>query len=405
MKYIGLSSSKVYGIKVLPFYLLTFLLFSLTGCIEEFEAEVPEDESNLLVVEGTIYSGKQCTFTLSWTDPINGYAEPRWSTEAQISVRGTDGSVYETEGGYGKYTCQLGDLNPDVEYYLHIEVDGDVYESDPQKPLRTEKIADVRGVQESQESDINILLTPAEPFDNSKTNYYSWTYDETWEVRPEYTTVIAFVPQGIDKGECVVTGNLWPERGWKDQASETVMIGSSNSYEGQHIQQMKLYEVDHSSQRMFYKYSSLIHQRAISKGEYEYEKARMQASEDMGGLFTPQPSALPSNIHCKTSKKRAIGYIGCSLNTSEYRLFLVDKDFYIERPRKKSDLVVVDEPTVTDCIKLVNNGLYLVDWNDERYMGGILQTTWAYRYQLDVTIYGCYTEKPDYWDSTENISY
>ena len=205
MKYIGLSSSKVYGIKVLPFYLLTFLLFSLTGCIEKFEAEVPEDESNLLVVEGTIYSGKQCTFTLSWTDPINGYAEPRWSTEAQISVRGTDGSVYETEGGYGKYTCQLGDLNPDVEYYLHIEVDGDVYESDPQKPLRTEKIADVRGVQESQESDINILLTPAEPFDNSKTNYYSWTYDETWEVRPEYTTVIAFVPQGIDKGECVMT--------------------------------------------------------------------------------------------------------------------------------------------------------------------------------------------------------
>ena len=402
MRYKGYRSSKVLGIKVLPFYLFTFLLFSFTGCIEEFEADVPDTESNLLMVEGTISSGKLCTFRLSWTEPINGYTAPRWSIDAKLSVRGTDGSIYETEGDYGKYTCQLGDLNPDVEYYLHIEVDGDVYESDPQKPLRTEKIADVRGVQETKESNIDILVTPAEPFDNSKTNYYSWTYDETWEVRPEYTTVIAY---DVKKETCVVTGNLWPNRGWKDAASESVMIGSSNSYEGQHIKQLKIYEVDNSSQRMFYKYSSLIHQRAISKAEYEYEQARLQASEEMGGLFTPQPSALPSNIHCKTAKKRAIGYIGCSLNTSDYRLFLVDKDFYIERPLKKSDLVVADEPTPSDCKKLIDSGLYLVDWNDERYMGGILQTTWAYRYQLDVTIYGCYTEKPDYWDLTENISY
>ena len=233
---------------------MTFLLFSFTGCIEEFEADVPDTESNLLMVEGTISSGKLCTFRLSWTQPINGYTAPRWSIDAKLSVRGTDGSIYETEGDYDKYTCQLPDLNPDVEYYLHIEVDGDVYESDPQKPLRTEKIADIRGVQETEQSNIDILVTPAEPFDNSKTNYYSWTYDETWEVRPEYTTVIAY---DVELQTSVVTGNLWPERGWRDQASETLMMGSSSSYEGQHIQQLKLYEISNQSQRMFFKATTL----------------------------------------------------------------------------------------------------------------------------------------------------
>ena len=402
MRYKGYRSSKVYGIKVLPFYLFTFLLLTFTGCIDEFEADIPDDESNLLVVEGTINSGKQSTFTLSFTEPIKGTSAPRWSMDAKVSVRGTDGSVYDAKGYYGTYTCQLPDLNPDVEYYLHIELDGDVYESDPQKPLRTEKIADIRGVQETNQSNISILLTPAEPFDNSKTNYYSWTYDETWEVRPEYTTVIAY---DVELQTSVVTGNLWPERGWRDQASETLMMGSSSSYEGQHIQQLKLYEISNQSQRMFFKYSSLVHQRAITKGEYEYEQARRQASEEMGGLFTPQPSALPSNIHCKTANKRAIGYIGCSLNTSDYRLFLVDKDFYIDRRAASSSLLPLDNPTPEDCKRLVDAGMYLVDWSDDRMTGGPLKTTWAYRYQLDVTIYGCYLEKPDYWDLTENISY
>ena len=118
MRYKEYRSSKVYGIKVLPFYLLTFLLLTFTGCIEEYEADIPKDDANLLVVEGTIYSGRLNTFKLSWTTPIDGNYEAHWSMDALVSVRGTDGSVYETENNYGYYTCQLGDLNPDVEYFI-----------------------------------------------------------------------------------------------------------------------------------------------------------------------------------------------------------------------------------------------------------------------------------------------
>ena len=83
---------------------------------------------------------------------------------------------------------------------------------------------------------------------------------------------------------------------------------------------------------MYYRYSGLVHQRAISKAEYEYELARRQAGSEMGGLFTPQPSALPSNIHCLTSKKHVIGFVGCSDNISEYRFFLNEYDYSIIIP-------------------------------------------------------------------------
>ena len=113
-------------------------------------------------------------------------------------------------------------------------------------------------------------------------------------------------------------------------SSSTILVGNSRNYEGQHIRKLKLYDVDRADERVYYKYSGLIHQRTISKAEYEYDLARRQASSEMGGLFTPLPSALPSNIHCLTSKKHVIGFVGCSLNTSEYRFFLIPKDFSIK---------------------------------------------------------------------------
>ena len=179
------------------YYVLGLMMSAsmLTGCIEEFEADITEEDANLLVVEGAICSGQMNKFYLSRTQPISNVYTPYWVNNANVSVRGTDGSEYiatnnvnglYVSGNY--YACQVGQLNPDVEYYLHIEVDGEVYESEPQKPLRSEKIADVTGVFDKDGSNIDVLVTPAEPFDASETHYYSWTCDETWEVRPEYIT-------------------------------------------------------------------------------------------------------------------------------------------------------------------------------------------------------------------------
>ena len=389
------------------YYVLCLMMgmSTLTGCIEKYEADIPTDETGLLVVEGTITPGEN-KFILQRTTALDSYYSYLVVDDAWVVVRGTDGSEYRTEGDYGTFTCTIDELNPNVQYYLHIETDGEVYESDPQTPLRTEKIAEVRGDQSTPRSDIDILVTPAEPFDNSKINYYTWTYEETWEVHPEYNT---FVYYDVENMQCVKNNHLlYPERGWKDAASSSIMVGSSTNYDAQHIQQLKIYDISRESEKMYVRYSGLVHQRAISKAEYEYELARRQAGSEMGGLFTPQPSALPTNIHCLTSKKHVIGFVGCALNTSEYRFFLEPKDYSIYHPIDKDKRRWVEAPSADECVELVKSGLHLCEW-DDTYMSPegvpILQTAWAYEYLLDVRLRGAYIEEPDFWHLTENVSY
>ena len=51
----------------------------LTGCVEEYEADLPESETNLLVVNGTIRSNEKSEFYLTKSVPLNkepkSYAE------------------------------------------------------------------------------------------------------------------------------------------------------------------------------------------------------------------------------------------------------------------------------------------------------------------------------------------
>ncbi len=383
-----MKSEKLYMI------LCLMLGVTLSGCIEEFEADIPEEDSSLLVVEGTICSGKKNTFILTRSQPVNSSYAPLVVVGAKVSVRGSDGSEYKAEEADGCYACWIESLNPDVTYCLHIEAYGEVYESEPQKPLRTENIADVHGVQDTPDSDIDILITPDAPFESGHANYYSWTYDETWEVQSDYTTSMYY---DIELMEAVIKTNQFPWRGWKDATSSAIMVGGSANYAGQHIRDMKLYDVGHYlDERMYHRYTSLIHQRAITKAEYEYELARRQAGLEMGGLFTPQPSALPSNIHCLTSNKHVIGFVGCSLNTSEYRFFLDATDFAIRPPAHEDTRKWITNPESWLCRQMVESGMFLCVWEISG-TDGSLQTAWATEKQLDVRYKGAYIEKPDFW--------
>ena len=367
---------------------------TLSGCIEEFEADIPEEDSSLLVVEGTICSGKMNTFILSRTQPVNSSYTPRMVVGAKVSVRGSDGSEYRAEEAGGYYACWIESLNPDAEYSLHIETDGEVYESEPQKPLRTESIAEVHGVQDTPDSDIDILITPDAPFESGHANYYSWTYDETWEVQSDYTTSVFY---DIELMDAVIKPNQFPWRGWKDAASSAIMVGGSANYEGQHIQNLKLYDIGHHlDERMYHRYTSLVHQRAITKAEYEYELARRQAGLEMGGLFTPQPSALPTNIHCLTANRHVIGFVGCSMNTSEYRFFLDASDYAIRLPVHDDTREWLTNPQSWLCRQMVESGMFLCEWKISGTTGS-LETAWATEQQLDVRYKGAYIEKPDFW--------
>ena len=47
----------------------------LTGCVEEYEADLPESETNLLVVNGTIRSNEKSEFYITRSVPLNDHQE------------------------------------------------------------------------------------------------------------------------------------------------------------------------------------------------------------------------------------------------------------------------------------------------------------------------------------------
>jgi hypothetical protein len=191
--------------------------------------------------------------------------------------------------------------------------------------------------------------------------------------------------------------NQFPERGWKDAADPSIIVGASTNYKDQHIKKYKVYGIKRDDERIYYRYTTLLTQRAITKAEYEYQLARRQADSEMGGLFTPLPSALPTNIHCLTSDKRVIGYVGCAMNTSECRIFLDHADYSIDR-KKVDALQWYRDCSRDDCVLNASSGLYLCIWEDHSPAPEGLVTAWTYREYLDVTCQGAYIEMPPYWE-------
>jgi hypothetical protein len=212
----------------------------VTGCVEEYEAELPAKDTHLLVVSGTICSNQHNQFRLTLSTFLRNASDdlansslseslsaPVAVSGAKVTICGTDGTEYEcTEGretdkkpkigtydeytglyeyynseygyyytsyeeeyeeysyGTGVYSCDVPKLNPDVSYFLTIKNWGEVYQSTPEKPIRTPEIERMEYFQKDSLSGVEILLTTEAPDAPDETTYFIWDYDETWEVRP-----------------------------------------------------------------------------------------------------------------------------------------------------------------------------------------------------------------------------
>ena len=388
-------------------------LFMMTGCIEEFEAELPESETHLLVVNGTICSSQYNQFHLTWStsledankdkgDKSSPIAEVKPVVNAIVTVCGTDGSEYRcldegTEYGIstGVYTCNLPELDTNVSYYLTIRYGNDIYRSTPEKPIRTPDVEVLEYFQKDSLSNVVVLLTTDTPDDPNKTSYYTWDYSETWEIRPTRTTSIYFDIEHMTR-EMLPKDKMYPKRGWKFGRNETILAGSTIHYAGGRFSKYQLLDIPRDDERVSWYYCIDLRQRALSKAEYEYETACRQAGWEMGGLFTPQPSALPSNIRCTTSSKKVIGYVGCSQNIVYKRMYIDGTTISRILP-KRGDYVRLEDCNVTDCLEMVQNGWVLYDW-----MKGIIEgrpslsTSWARPVDFDVRLRGAIIDKPDY---------
>lgn len=302
------------------------------GCVEKFEADISDIVTEGLVVEGDIISDSTVQFRLSKTLPLTETDENKvqfndfLNVEANLAVKGSDGTSWTgIAQGKGVYEVEIGTLMPEVEYSVEIQYKGDTYQSEPQKPQEMVDIERVSFSQPDLDGPVSILLDTEEAKD---TQYFLWYFEEDWEIRAHFQTKDLY-----DSESNSVIHYKYPPvaQGWCYNALDDIMLGTTESNISNKIVGKKIQSIENIDPRISFLYSIRIQQRNLSKQEYEYYQVRTKLNNEMGGLFTPQPSELPTNITCSNPTRKVIGYVGCNMGIAKSHLYIKeDEVLYLE---------------------------------------------------------------------------
>ena len=303
--------------------LFTLGLLTTIGCISEFNAVLPSSDVQMLFVDGTIMENSDMTFYLSKSFSINEVSIPQESLNinANISIIGSNGyqSPPAINLGRGTYRIpSIGVLDDNVEYGIKIEYDGNIYQSTLSKPLHTPEIDSVSWTQPKYGEDVFFNISTHD--DTGRTRFYIWNYAEDWEVTASYYTTVFYNKITSTYFTIEPAPNYYC---WKKYTSDKFLIGTTESLKDNRIINKQLYNRLPDNNRFCLLYSVIVYQKAISKSAFEYYQNKIVINDEMGGLFTPQPSELTGNITCITDpSKKVMGYIEPVKNITEKRIFV-----------------------------------------------------------------------------------
>ena len=315
-----------YIFRWIPVLLLAVLAL---GCIDKFDVGVSSDKAEYLVIEGNIVSDSVVVFQLSRSLPLQekpGNADEFMNfqeVEAEVAVKGSDGSFWKGENrGKGEYAVAIGTLQKDAEYSLEVLYDGATYTSLPQCPLEASGIESVDFSQPDPEGPVELRVTTAMA-NLDEVQYHLWFFKEDWEVRAAYHSKYWY-----DSESGVILNMGWPKyaQGWCYNGVEQFMATSTVSLVENRWVNKLLHSIEPDDRRLSCLYSFRFYQRNLTKKEYEYYQIRIKSNEEMGGLFAPQPSELPTNITCSDPDRKVIGYVGCNMDVDYRQVYIATED-------------------------------------------------------------------------------
>jgi hypothetical protein len=221
--------------------------------------------------------------------------------------------------GKGEYLISAGELNDNVEYGIKIEYNGDIYQSTPSKPLHTPEIDSISWRQPEKEGDIFFYVSTHD--DTEGTKFFLWNFTEDWEIRAAYETETFYDPE---KDSYYIVRPAPYYYCWKNNVHPQKTLTGSTEFLGENrIINKEFYSCAPLNERFSVLYCMTVYQKNISKEAYEYYQNKKKLNEEMGGLFTPQPSEIKGNITCITDpSKKVAGYVETVKNISQKRAFI-----------------------------------------------------------------------------------
>ena len=382
---------------------LLILAIIAISCVTEFNATLPSTAADVLVVDGTIRENSTATFYLSNSFPLNFTSVPAESLNVNANLYIIDNNGYKSQPatnlGSGAYQIEVGNLDDNTEYGIQIEYNGDVYQSALSKPLRTPEIDSVSWIQPENAGNVSFRVSTHD--DSGESQFFLWSYTENWEFTAYNYVTFFFNP--VD----TVFYNIYPAPNyycWRSNASRNLLIGSTESLSENKIINKQLYDCYPDDSRFTVLYSATVNQQAISKAAFEYYQNKIVLNEQMGGLFTPQPSELMGNITCITDpSKKVMGYVETVKNTTQKRVFVYANQ--ISRPPGYSTCtsittdsinILFNSDTKDPFVQAYNSGYRPVDADPFNH-----PIDWSTVSCTDCTANGGSKNKPDFWPNDD----
>ncbi len=294
---------------------------SVGGCKDPYLPEYePGDTAPILIVEGFIdIHGPASVYTLGLARPVaDGQSEGTNTpvTGGNIAIESEAGAIYHSQAGEtaGAYIIAHPALPLNTQYRLRIRVGADEYLSDFVEPKQSPAITAVDW--EVTPEGLQLYVSTEDPTNDSR--YYRWEFEETWRFSAKYISQVL-----LENGE--FRDRSTAERisiCFQSDQSRDLLIGTTAGLAADVIHRHPIQLIAPSSEKLQYRYSILVKQRAISEEAFIYWDIIKKNSEDLGDIFSPLPSEIRGNLrHVSTASKRVVGMVEAA-GLSEKRIFV-----------------------------------------------------------------------------------
>lgn len=305
-------------------YLITALAILFCSCKKPYAPKMVASGGNYLVVEGVIGTGQDSTIIkLSRTVPLSSFAARKAELGGSVTLESDAGVSYPLIGiDNGYYVSTALNLSASNKYRLKIVTsDNKIYQSDFVAVKNSAPIDSVTYQVEDNGLQVNVSTHDA----SNSTRYYRWEYQETWIIHSAFSSSSVLVKSPNDTIVYRLPSDQIAEC-WKSAISSTIILGSSAKLTNDVITDNSLIFIDASAEKLSDRYSILVKQYALTKDGFNYWQQLKKNTEQLGGVFDPQPSEIIGNIHCVSNPSEpVIGYIGAGSATKK-RIFIDNRD-------------------------------------------------------------------------------
>lgn len=363
----------------------------INSCITPFEPEGVTTIDNMVVIEGNIILNDTTKVIISRSLALNDENKINYISKASVWVESEKGVRYTgTEVKKGvkiQYNVKTAGLDPTLKYKLCAVVGGKRYESALIPVLSTPVIDSIGYTPDFEKMSVTFYVNTHDPL--GKTKYYKWSFSEDWEFHSQYHSVAEYNPVTNKISDIPLSKNRY--YCWGKGVSSSILIATTTHLNEDRVFQKKLISMGSTDRKISYLYSMELTQMAITKEAYDYWENIRKNSDDIGGIFSPQPSEIAGNIRCITNpNEKVLGYISAA-TVSKKRSFSYGKDIgvYVEPGNCLTEAVGPENPIPIE-------DLYLGGFDVVSFFEDTNESFWAQKSCVDCRLYGTKI-KPLFW--------